>query len=323
MKILRQHNFIDLTGERFGSWKVIGLSYQKKWRLYWQCLCDCGNKRIIRSDGLKNAGENGYCSKCKSKNLILNISEISIDVHKSIRQRENGLFKNTIIVDGNIAYGYTSDKKVFIIDTKNVDKVSKYTWLVKGRGYAAANVRNKERYLHSYILENSAGGRFVDHKNLDKLDNRESNLRVCTLQQNAFNQGKPCTNTSGMKGVEKLPSGKWRARIGFCKNIISLGVYAEPEDAEMAYDFAATVLFGEFARTNNYGKAFSRLGPTTLTAQKILDKLMLKIENLRWRNNDILQSAISRIKILMVKNSVNTPEHNGVFFMPRLINEWK
>ena len=34
--------------------------------------------------------------------------------------------------------------------------------------------------------------------------------------------------------------------------------------------------------------------------------------------NDILQSAISRIKILMVKNSVNTPEHNGVFFYAKI-----
>ena len=44
----------DLTGEKFGKWTVEGLNVEKSRgkAKYWNCLCDCGNKRIVLGSNL-------------------------------------------------------------------------------------------------------------------------------------------------------------------------------------------------------------------------------------------------------------------------------
>lgn len=48
----KNHRFKDLTGQKFNRLKVISFSHQKSKKSFWNCVCDCGNNRIIRSDGL-------------------------------------------------------------------------------------------------------------------------------------------------------------------------------------------------------------------------------------------------------------------------------
>ena len=49
------HNFIDLTGQRFGRWKVIEKSGHGKWgEVFWLCRCDCGTERIVSGVSLRN-----------------------------------------------------------------------------------------------------------------------------------------------------------------------------------------------------------------------------------------------------------------------------
>lgn len=48
------NGFNDLTGKKFGRLTVLGLSEKKSGRKsYWVCECDCGNKKLVRSDSLK------------------------------------------------------------------------------------------------------------------------------------------------------------------------------------------------------------------------------------------------------------------------------
>ena len=43
----------DLTGLRFGKLTVLGMDSQQETRkTYWNCICDCGNIKNVRSDGL-------------------------------------------------------------------------------------------------------------------------------------------------------------------------------------------------------------------------------------------------------------------------------
>ena len=56
---------IDLTGQRFGRLVVIGRSEEK--RSYWNCRCDCGNEKDVRSDHLKS----GSISSCGCYNSEL------------------------------------------------------------------------------------------------------------------------------------------------------------------------------------------------------------------------------------------------------------
>lgn len=42
----------DLTGQKFGRWTVAKMSKIVNWRVYWECVCDCGTIKIIRMDQL-------------------------------------------------------------------------------------------------------------------------------------------------------------------------------------------------------------------------------------------------------------------------------
>lgn len=48
--------FLDLTGKRYGRLKVIGIAEKrisgKRERYYWDCECDCGNHKKVRTDCL-------------------------------------------------------------------------------------------------------------------------------------------------------------------------------------------------------------------------------------------------------------------------------
>ena len=89
----------------------------------------------------------------------------------------------------------------------------------------------------------------VDHVNCDRADNRISNLRPATPEQNQGNRLLSSNNTSGQKGVifnKRL--GKYVAQIrsaGRCKH---LGVFDDIETARMAYSSAAQAKFGIFSR---------------------------------------------------------------------------
>jgi hypothetical protein len=88
----------------------------------------------------------------------------------------------------------------------------------------------------------------IDHRNGNPADNRIANLRECSHAQNARNVGRR-RNRSGFKGVS--PRGrKWIAQIGLNGRTIYLGLFATAQKAADAYDEAARLYHGEFARTN-------------------------------------------------------------------------
>lgn len=72
----------------------------------------------------------------------------------------------------------------------------------------------------------------LDHINQDQVDNRISNLREATPQENQRNKRLPPNNTSGHVGVSRNDNGKrWIARIGVDDKIIRLGTFDSREDA--------------------------------------------------------------------------------------------
>lgn len=87
----------------------------------------------------------------------------------------------------------------------------------------------------------------VDHDNLDKSDNRWSNLRDATPTQNSANSPKRSTNRSGYKGVFHH-RGRWEAKLHRDGHGVYLGRFDTPELAHAAYIIAATECHGNFAR---------------------------------------------------------------------------
>jgi hypothetical protein len=89
----------------------------------------------------------------------------------------------------------------------------------------------------------------IDHINLDKIDNRFSNLREATNAQQNSNRPAQRNNACGKKGVHFAKhASKWRAQIMKDKRFIHIGYFDSIEAAHRAYAAAARIHFGEFAR---------------------------------------------------------------------------
>jgi hypothetical protein len=139
------------------------------------------------------------------------------------------------------------------VDESDADKVAAFRWTVlhlppNPNCYVVRN-RLKGRTgplsLHRFLL-NPPAGLQVDHRDGDVFNNRRSNLRVCTSQQNAQNR-RP-HNGRKFKGVHQRSSGRFSAVICFGGKNRYLGVFDTAETASAAYAAAAKELFGEFAR---------------------------------------------------------------------------
>lgn len=121
----------------------------------------------------------------------------------------------------------------------------------KSKKYAVLHIQIP---LHHLVLgiDNVTEGKVVDHINGNNLDNRKSNLRVCTQGQNNKNRLPP--RKGQYKGVYKIPSGRYQAKISNKTDLgrtqICIGTYDTPEEAAIAYNNKAIELHGEYAGLN-------------------------------------------------------------------------
>jgi hypothetical protein len=56
---------IDLTGQRFGEWEVIGFSHSTTSQSYWNCRCSCGAEKKVRGGALRR-GKSTCCKSCSN-----------------------------------------------------------------------------------------------------------------------------------------------------------------------------------------------------------------------------------------------------------------
>jgi hypothetical protein len=152
------------------------------------------------------------------------------------------------------------NKKVIaytLVDDVDYDELSKLKWAKDTYGYAVncqyiGNYRSKSIKMHR-VITNAPQGLDVDHINRDKLDNRRSNLRICTRTQNNINQPARANNTSGYKGIgwDKERS-KWKAQIKIKGKTKAIGRYKSLEDAREAYLTVAKEVYGNYLPRDIY-----------------------------------------------------------------------
>ena len=146
----------------------------------------------------------------------------------------------------------------------------------------------KQYYLHRLIMgvlddQNQK----VDHKFTNTLDNRKSELRLVTCQENSKNRTSKKNSASKYLGVSfcasKRGSKKYRVNIkdkNINHNNIHLGYYYDEESAGYAYNLGAIKIHGEYANLNeidiNNIKNFEEIKEYIF---KILNKLYHGSEN--------------------------------------------
>ena len=148
---------------------------------------------------------------------------------------------------------------VALVDAGDYGRFARYRWQAQSRRgecfYATRREVGTGRviYMHREVLGLASDDlRVGDHIDpAATLDNRRSNLRICTAMQNNRNRRKPRNNTSGFKGVS-LNRNKWRALLQIGKSpsrtSVNLGRFDTPEEAYAAYCEGANRIHGEFAR---------------------------------------------------------------------------
>lgn len=146
-----------------------------------------------------------------------------------------------------------------IVDDDEYEILSKYKWYPnneRGKLYARRSIYpngQKSKItisMHRQILA-AQKGQICDHINMDTLDNRKCNLRLCNRSQNSQNRNALSSNSSGYKGVSwDVTKNKWQVQIQARKKHIKLGRYFCIIKAAKAYDNAAIKYHGEFARLN-------------------------------------------------------------------------
>lgn len=91
----------------------------------------------------------------------------------------------------------------------------------------------------------------IDHRNLDKSDNRWDNLRPASKRENARNTGIRADNKSGFKGVcWDKGRRRWRADIRLPSIRKHLGLFDDPAIAHAAYSRAVSEHFGDYGRVS-------------------------------------------------------------------------
>src|SRR5215204_1666180 len=107
----------------------------------------------------------------------------------------------------------TVDGHICVVDREDRSKVYGYSWRVNRDGHAEAKVNGRSAYIHNVVLPQPEG-MVVDHKHGERLDNRKSQLRPATVEQNRQNRGVKAQGTSSeFIGVYKGRNGKWVASI--------------------------------------------------------------------------------------------------------------
>ena len=150
-------------------------------------------------------------------------------------------------INGNVTTVYDNKGNTFLIDTDQIEKVSRYNWSVVRKGYVRTSSRKINRaFLHRYLLDTDKP---IDHINRNSSDNRLENLRICTVQEN--NRNRVYRNTkSGSQGVHIVrKNGKvwYRARICVDGKRMSLGYFKTLDEAKRAYEEKVKEIFKAYA----------------------------------------------------------------------------
>jgi hypothetical protein len=151
------------------------------------------------------------------------------------------------VIDGEpVAYIPLTQGYWATIDREDLSKVPG-KWIYSA-GYAVSG----SIYMHNVIMP-PPDGMETDHKFSNGLDNRKSQLRYATHQQNTCNRKLNVNNKSGYKGVSwNRSSSKWEVRIRAGGIHIHIGYFKADKliEAAKAYDAAAIKYHGEYARLN-------------------------------------------------------------------------
>ena len=277
------------VGDKFGKWNILSESEKRSGNNRMMvCQCECGNTGIVAATVLAS-GRSKSCGKCNIAKVGEVYGELKVideaDKDSANRRRVKCICscgreaivdsynltrgisstcgmcnKTKYRTEGRISYGILGDGTEFKFDTLKLNLISKYQWHADLDGYIKTTGEDGKgtKFLHRMLVK-VPEDKVIDHIDGNPRNNILDNLRICTRQQNTFNQKLSKANSSGFTGVSVLKNGKYMATIGFNQNKIYLGRYSNLYEAAMVRNEAAKLLFKNFARLNGIPEAPSNI----------------------------------------------------------------
>jgi hypothetical protein len=143
-----------------------------------------------------------------------------------------------------------SNGKFAIVDAADCDRLSRYRWSAmerNGKCYAYRREGKRRIWMHRQIMK-APRNLVVDHKDGNSLNNRRSNLHLCTRRQNAFNV-RHASRESQYVGVFRCGP-YWGAHLFHDGLEHSLGLFDTEIEAALARDERAMEVHGDYAYLN-------------------------------------------------------------------------
>ena len=222
LTVLKQaEDYVDSKGKHYAQW-----------------LCECNCEQHTKVITLGNNLKRGYTTSCGC-----------ISREKSSQRWKDRHRTNVYDLSGECGIGWTfNTNKEFYFDLEDYDKIKNICWCERfSKNYSklvGRDITNGKNVVMHILL----GYKGYDHIDRNALNNRKSNLRKATRQENARNRSLSTNNTSGCTGVYFNKShNRWVAGIGYNNKHIRLGEFIDKADAIVARLKAEKEYYGEFA----------------------------------------------------------------------------
>lgn len=243
--------FVDLTGMQFERLKVLYrtddyVSPSGNHVAQWHCQCSCDNKTELDVVGSSlKRGLTKSCG-CLQKEIVSKIGKKTIHINGLRTKKYNEYDLDTY--DYGIGWASNTNKQ-FIFDKDDFDLIKDKCWREnKTSGYIVTATNSKTNIALHRLVMNCPEGKYIDHINRNRTDNRKSNLRFSTLQENNYNKDNKNNCSSGHKGVSwNKRMNKWETYIFKNKKKILLGYFINLDEAIKVREKAEIQYFGNFS----------------------------------------------------------------------------
>lgn len=204
----------DLTGQRFGKLTVQSRAKSSRGHAYWNCLCDCGNTKIVSSQSLKS----GRALSCGCVNLWMNHMKADLA-------------------------GQRFGRLVVLEPTKEKSKKASVYWRCRCDCGKEVEV-TRDALLSGAQKSCGCLRKEVQDSIRDRLT-RVDGTCIEWLEKRKYRSD----NTSGFRGVNETRRGGYRVNIGFKGRRFYLGKYKTFDEAVQARLEAEEMIHGGFVES--------------------------------------------------------------------------
>lgn len=146
---------------------------------------------------------------------------------------------------------------IALISKNNLELILQFVWYLNKDGYPITHgtddksiIYGRGMKMHKMIMGRVEKGMVIDHINRNRLDNRITNLRICTAKENSYNTKKKESSTQKYKGIKQQSNNLWSAIVTKDGKKYTIDDIPTEKEAAIIYDTMAEELFGKFAGKN-------------------------------------------------------------------------